>query len=271
MPRARGSGGSSAAGVELAEDHAAWRRRTCRRRRPAAAADVEQRHRHEVRPSPASNSHISVGHREQAEEVVVGEHHALGPPGRAARVELEGDVVGAARRVRIASARGRRPTRRSRWCSACPPMTRIVGPSSSSSAMASSTGTKSGPTTNTLASASLTMYSTSGGASRQLTSTHTALSERRAEERPRSARCRSCRGRRPGPGTRRPRRPARRPPGAPARTARPTSSCDRRAPAQGVRLDSAVHPHDVRHVGDLHARDRSQPAGRRRERRVGRG
>ena len=41
--------------------------------------------------------------------------------------------------------------------------------------MASSTGTKSGPTTNTLASASLTMYSTSGAASRQLTSTHTAL------------------------------------------------------------------------------------------------
>ena len=36
-------------------------------------------------------------------------------------------------------------------------------------------GTKSGPTTSTLACASLTMYSTSGAARRQLTSTHTAL------------------------------------------------------------------------------------------------
>ena len=41
--------------------------------------------------------------------------------------------------------------------------------------MASRIGTKSGPTTSTLASASLTMNSTSGAARRQLTSTHTAL------------------------------------------------------------------------------------------------
>ena len=61
-------------------------------------------------------------------------------------------------------------------------MTRIVEAVVNRSAMASRTGTKSGPTTNTFASASLTMNSTSGGARRQLTSTHTALSEGRAVE-----------------------------------------------------------------------------------------
>ena len=61
------------------------------------------------------------------------------------------------------------------WYFSCPPMTRIVVTEASWSAIASSTGTNSGPTTNTFASASLTMNSTSGGASRQLTSTQTAF------------------------------------------------------------------------------------------------
>ena len=61
---------------------------------PAAAADVEQRHRDEVDRVARRSSHMSIAGGQQREEVVVREHHALGPSGRAARVELERDVVG---------------------------------------------------------------------------------------------------------------------------------------------------------------------------------
>ena len=48
--------------------------------------------------------------------------------------------------------------------------------------MASSTGTKSGPTTSTLASASLTMYSTSGGGEAPVDVDAHGVEQRRAEE-----------------------------------------------------------------------------------------
>ena len=85
--------------VELAHDHAA-RALVHARHRPAAAADVEQRHGDEVDGVGAEAPHVG-GDREQGEEVVVGEHDALGPTRRAARVELERDVVGPARGVRV--------------------------------------------------------------------------------------------------------------------------------------------------------------------------
>ena len=62
------------------------------------------------------------------------------------------------------------------WNLECPPMTTMVLALVRLSAIASRMGTKSGPTMNTLASALLTMYSTSGAASRKLTSTLTAFS-----------------------------------------------------------------------------------------------
>ena len=68
--------------------------------RPPAATDVEQRHGDEVDGLRPELPHPR-GHRQQGEEVVVGQHHALRAARRAARVELEGDVVRSARRVRI--------------------------------------------------------------------------------------------------------------------------------------------------------------------------
>ena len=60
--------------------------------RPARAADVEQRHRHHVHHVDVSKPQVARGVGQQREEVVVGEHHALGQAGGARRVELEGDV-----------------------------------------------------------------------------------------------------------------------------------------------------------------------------------
>ena len=58
----------------------------------------------------------------------------------------------------------------------CPPTTTIFFTVVSWSAIWSSTGTYSWPTISTLVSASLTMWTISGGARRQFTSTLTALS-----------------------------------------------------------------------------------------------
>jgi hypothetical protein len=61
------------------------------RQRPPGAADVEQRHGHETDTGRA-DAEIR-GHPEEAgAEVGVGEHDALGEPGRARRVELDGHV-----------------------------------------------------------------------------------------------------------------------------------------------------------------------------------
>ena len=159
--------------VEVAHDDAASRPRTSRprpsRRRRCGTAAWRRGSRRRPRAP-----HVD-GHRQQGEEVVVGEHHAL-RPARSCRSSRAGRRR---RRARSACAgrpaRARRPTRRSPGTCSWPPITRIVPTVVRASAMASRIGTKSGPTTNTLAWASLTMNSTSGAARRQLTSTHTAL------------------------------------------------------------------------------------------------
>ena len=129
---------------------------------PAAAADVEQRHGDEVHGvrarGPTCRRPPAAGRRSCRSRA---SRPWAGPSSRSSRAGRR------RRRVRSACAdrpaRARRPTRRSPGTCSWPPMTRIVPTEVRASAMASRIGTKSGPTTNTLAWASLTMNSTSGG------------------------------------------------------------------------------------------------------------
>ena len=105
-------------------------------------------------------------------------------------------------------ARARRPTRRSPGTCSWPPMTRIVPTDVRASAMASRTGTKSGPTTNTLACGVVDdeLDLRRGEAPVDVDAARRWRGRRRRT--PRSARCRSCRGTRCGPAARRRRRPS---------------------------------------------------------------